>query len=58
MGNAKQKWKEMPHTSFNKWTASRFLKDIRINHPQVIPYFEEKSDGRAHRFWQNDPKQY
>ena len=48
--------KEMPHASFNKWTASRFLKDIRINHPQVILYFEEKSDGRAHRFWQNDPK--
>ena len=48
--------KEMPHASFNKWTASRFLKDIRENHPQLIPYFEEKTEERNHRFWQTDPK--
>jgi putative transposase len=35
--------KEMPHASFNKWTASCFLKDLRKNHLQVLPYFQEES---------------
>jgi putative transposase len=48
--------KEMPHASFNKWTASQFLQDIRKNHPKVIPYFEEQSEERNHRFWQTNPK--
>jgi putative transposase len=48
--------KEMPHASFNKWTASQFLQDIRKNHPKVILYFEEQSEERNHRFWQTDPK--
>jgi putative transposase len=48
--------KEMPYASFNKWTASQFLKDLRINHPGVIPFFEEKTEERDHRFWQTDPK--
>ena len=47
--------KEMPHASFNKWTSSAFLKDLRQNHPQVLPYFTEQTTERSHRFWQRDP---
>jgi putative transposase len=47
--------KEMPHASFNKWTSSQFLKNLRTNHPQIIPYFEEKTKERNHRFWIRDP---
>lgn len=46
--------KEMPHASFNKWTSSQFLKDLRSNHPKAIPLFEEKTNERSHRFWQKD----
>lgn len=35
--------KEMPHASFNKWTGSNFLKDLRRFHPQVLSFFEEKT---------------
>jgi REP element-mobilizing transposase RayT len=47
--------KEMPHASFNKWTSSRFLKDLRINNKKKIPDFVEKTSERNHRFWQRDP---
>lgn len=47
--------KEMPHASFNKWTSSNFLKDLKINHPQILPYFVEKTKERNHRFWIRDP---
>lgn len=47
--------KEMPHASFNKWTSSHFLKDLRLHHPKVLPYFIQKAQERNHRFWQRDP---
>lgn len=47
--------KEMPHASFNKWTSSQFLSDLRTNHPNVLPYFQEETVERNHRFWQRDP---
>lgn len=47
--------KEMPHASFNKWTSSQFLKDLRLRHPQVLQTFKEKTFERNHRFWQKDP---
>lgn len=47
--------KEMPHASFNKWTGSNFLKDLRTNHPKVVPFFKERTTERSHRFWQRDP---
>ncbi len=47
--------KEMPHASFNKWTSSNFLKDVRANHPKVIPLFKKITSERNHRFWQRDP---
>jgi len=46
--------KEMPHASFNKWTSSQFLADLREHHPNVLPYFVEESSERKHRFWQRD----
>jgi putative transposase len=47
--------KEMPHASFNKWTSSKFLKDLRLHHPLTLPYFKENTTERNHRFWQRDP---
>lgn len=47
--------KEMPYASFNKWTSSNFLKDLRTNHPKVVSLFIEKTSERSHRFWQRDP---
>jgi len=47
--------KEMPHASFNKWTSSEFLKDLRRNHPNILEYFKEVTVERSHRFWQKDP---
>jgi putative transposase len=47
--------KEMPYASFNKWISSRFLKDLRANHPKVLPHFREDAKDRNHRFWQRDP---
>ncbi|HXA02926.1 MAG TPA: hypothetical protein VNW99_13105 [Cytophagaceae bacterium] len=47
--------KEMPHASFNKWTSSNFLIDLRKNHQQVLTFFEEKTSERNYRFWQRDP---
>lgn len=47
--------REMPHASFNKWTSSQFLKDLRLNHPKLLPLFFEDTKERNHRFWQKDP---
>ena len=47
--------KEMPHASFNKWTSSNFLKDLRLYHSKVLPHFIEQTIERKHRFWLRDP---
>ncbi|WP_245598702.1 transposase [Sporocytophaga myxococcoides] len=47
--------KESPHASFNKWTSSQFLKNLRKDHPKVLPFFVEQTSERSHRFWQRDP---
>ncbi len=46
--------KEMPHASFNKWTSSSFLKDLRVHHPLALTSFVDESRERKHRFWQRD----
>ncbi len=46
--------KEMPHASFNKFTSHQFLADLRICHPQVLPFFKVNEKERRHRFWQRD----
>ena len=47
--------KEMGHASFNKFTSHMILKDLRINHPDVLPYFKVVDAERNYRFWQRDP---
>ncbi len=47
--------KEMPYASFNKWTASNFLKKLRLNQAKEVAHFEESTIERNHRFWQRDP---
>jgi putative transposase len=47
--------KESPHASFMKYTAHRFLEDLRLYHPKVLPYFEvEEKKERKHQFWQRN----
>jgi putative transposase len=46
--------KEMPHASFNKYTAHEIVKDLKANHPNVIPYFVVEDSERSHRVWQRD----
>jgi len=47
--------KEMPHASFNKYTSHVILKDLKINHPKVLPYFKVDEKERQYRIWQRDP---
>ncbi|GAB2768668.1 hypothetical protein GCM10027275_09120 [Rhabdobacter roseus] len=47
--------KESPYASFNKFTSHLFLKDLKANHPAVLPHFKVDDPERAHRFWQRDP---
>ena len=46
--------KEMPNASFMKFTGHQFLDDLRINHPQVLPFFEVDSTTRNYHFWQRN----
>jgi REP element-mobilizing transposase RayT len=46
---------EMPHASLMKYTSHQFLKDLRENHPKVLPYFEvQDKKERKHHFWQRN----
>ncbi|MDI9880078.1 transposase [Flectobacillus longus] len=47
--------KEKPHSSFLKYTAHQFLKDLETNHPKVLEVFEVNQKERKHQFWQRDP---
>jgi REP element-mobilizing transposase RayT len=47
--------KEMPHASFNKNTAHLFVKDLKAQHPQVLPYFAVSDKERSYRIWQREP---
>lgn len=46
--------KEMPHASFNKFTAHLFIKDLKLNHPNEISLFRVDEQERSHRIWQRD----
>lgn len=50
-----QNGKEMPHASFNKKTAHEIVKDLKINHPLVLPFFKVNEKEREYRIWQRDP---
>lgn len=47
--------KEMPYASFNKATAHLIVKDLKANHPNVLPYFKVVDHEREYRIWQRDP---
>ena len=47
--------KEMPHASFQKFTAQTIQKDPRIFHPEVLSHFRVREMERNHRYWQRDP---
>ncbi len=47
--------REMAHASFNKFTSHLILKDLKGNHPQVLPYFKVEEKERNYRVWQRDP---
>lgn len=47
--------KELPHASFNKFTSHMILKDLTMNHANVLPYFKVDEKERQYRFWQRDP---
>lgn len=46
--------KEMPHASFNKFTAHQFQKTLKLNHPELLTHFEVEETERKYRFWQRD----
>ncbi|MEA5402410.1 hypothetical protein VB776_05765 [Arcicella sp. DC2W] len=51
----KKNGKEMPHASFNKKVAHEIVKDLKLNHPKVLSYFEVNEKERQYRIWQRDP---
>jgi putative transposase len=46
--------KEMPHSSFMKYTAHCFLADLQQSHPQILPYFQVNNSDRQYHFWQRN----
>ncbi|MCX6352783.1 MAG: transposase [Bacteroidetes bacterium] len=47
--------KEKPNGSFNKETAHLILKDLKLYHKKVLPFFAVNEKERKHRIWQRDP---
>jgi len=47
--------KEMPYASFNKQTSHLIIKDLKANHPKVLPYFRVDEPEREFRVWKRDP---
>lgn len=47
--------KEMPYTSFNKFTSHQFLDKLRKVSPEEIIGYKENDGERNHRFWKRDP---
>lgn len=46
--------KEMPHASFNKFTAHQFQRLLRQNNPELLNQYEVEETERKYRFWQRD----
>lgn len=47
--------KEMPNASLNKKISHLIIKDLKLNHQQVLPYFQVSDKDRSYRIWQRDP---
>lgn len=46
--------RELPHASFNKITSHEIVKDLKLHHPRVLPYFKVQEKGRQYRIWRRD----
>jgi len=46
--------KELPHTSFFKYTSHVIQKDLKKNHPVILERFRVNSESRNYQFWQRD----
>ncbi|KAA9341049.1 transposase [Adhaeribacter soli] len=46
--------REMPHASFNKITSHEIIKDLKLQHQEVLPYFKVQEKERQYRIWQRD----
>jgi len=46
--------KEMPDSSFTKFTAHEFKKDLKMHHPEVLEIFKSDKYDRQYQFWQRD----
>ncbi|WP_009035593.1 transposase [Indibacter alkaliphilus] len=47
--------KEMPHASFHKYTAHKFLTILRKTNPNFLIQFKVDEANKKHCFWQRDP---
>ena len=47
--------KEMPHASFNKFTAHQIISDLRKTNTNSLKQFEVNEEDRRYRVWQRDP---
>ena len=47
--------KEMPHASINKFTSHQIFQDLKVHHPDILPYFKVSDTERNFRLWQRDP---
>jgi len=47
--------REKLHASFQKATSHEIIKDLKVNHPKVLPDFSVQETDRQFRVWQRDP---
>lgn len=47
--------KEMPHSSFNKFTSHMIAKDLKGGDPALYSFFSVNESDRKVRIWQRDP---
>jgi len=55
VGAIEKDGKEKPHASFQKASSNQIVKDLKQNHPQVLPFFAVPEPDRQYRIWQRDP---
>ena len=46
--------KEMPHTSFLKYTAHAFKKHLQLNNPGLLNLYAVEAKNKSYEFWQRD----
>jgi len=42
-------------TSFSKFTAHEFKRDLSDNYPEILALFKSGKNDRNYQFWQRDP---